>query len=82
ESAFIKGGNKIIPCKDKTDLFIYPGFKFNVIDGLITNFHLPKSTPLCMVSAFAGLDNLKKWYGEAIKLNYRFLSYGDAMLII
>lgn len=82
ESTYIKGGNRIIPYKGKTDLFIYPGFKFNVIDGLITNFHLPKSTPLCLVSAFARLDNVKKWYQEAIKLNYKFLSYGDAMLII
>lgn len=65
-----------------TDLFIYPGFEFKVVDGLITNFHLPKSTPLILVSAFAGRDRILKAYEEAIKERYRFLSYGDAMLIL
>lgn len=82
EGSYLKGKGKILPAKDWTDLFIYPGYEFKVIDGLITNFHLPKSTPLCLVSAFAGIENVKKWYMSAINSNYRFLSYGDAMLII
>jgi S-adenosylmethionine:tRNA ribosyltransferase-isomerase len=63
-------------------LFIYPGHKFRVIDGLVTNFHLPDSTPLSLVAAFTGLELLEKAYLEAIRLRYRFYSYGDAMLII
>lgn len=65
-----------------TDLFIYPGYKFKIIDCLITNFHLPCSTPLVLVCAFAGKDLLFRAYKEAIEQRYRFLSYGDAMLII
>jgi S-adenosylmethionine:tRNA ribosyltransferase-isomerase len=64
------------------DLFIYPGFHFKVISCLITNFHLPCSTPLVLVSAFAGKDKVIKAYHEAIRRKYRFLSYGDAMLIL
>lgn len=82
ESSYNREEKKIISGKRSTDLFIYPGFKFNVIDGMVTNFHLPKSTPLCLVSAFAGIENIKKWYREAMEMDYRFLSYGDAMLII
>ncbi len=63
-------------------LFITPGFHFRVIDALITNFHLPGSTPLAMVAAFAGLDLMRRAYDEAIREQYRFYSYGDAMLII
>jgi S-adenosylmethionine:tRNA ribosyltransferase-isomerase len=66
----------------KTNLFIYPGYKFSVIDSLITNFHLPKSTPLMLTSAFCGWESLIKAYKEAIAKRYRFLSYGDAMLIL
>lgn len=65
-----------------TDIFIYPGYKFKCIDGLITNFHLPKSTLLMLVSAFAGKHNIDMAYKEAIKKEYRFFSYGDAMLIL
>jgi S-adenosylmethionine:tRNA ribosyltransferase-isomerase len=65
-----------------TDLFITPGYRFMGIDGLITNFHLPKSTPLMLVSALAGRENVLKAYKEAIDRNYRFFSYGDAMLIL
>ena len=65
-----------------TKLFIYPGYKFKAVDCLITNFHLPKSTLLMMVSAFAGHDFIKRAYDEAISLKYRFYSYGDAMLIL
>ncbi|MDP2921531.1 MAG: tRNA preQ1(34) S-adenosylmethionine ribosyltransferase-isomerase QueA [Candidatus Omnitrophota bacterium] len=65
-----------------TDLFIYPGYKFKVVDALLTNFHLPKTTLLMLVSAFCGREFLFKAYKEAIKEKYRFYSYGDAMLII
>ena len=65
----------------ETDLFIYPGFAFRVVDRLLTNFHLPKSSLLMLVSAFAGMDNIRKAYAHAIELRYRFFSYGDAMLI-
>ncbi len=65
-----------------TELFIYPGYKYRVIDGLITNFHLPRSTPLLLVSALCGIENLKKAYKEAISKRYRFFSYGDAMLLM
>jgi len=65
-----------------TDIFIYPGYKFKIIDGLITNFHLPKSTLLMLVSAFASRKKIFKAYKQAIKKKYRFFSYGDAMLII
>lgn len=64
-----------------TDIFITPGYKFKVVDRLFTNFHLPKSTLLMLVSAFAGIDNIKKAYAHAIEKEYRFFSYGDAMLI-
>ena len=68
--------------RGKTDIFIYPGYSFNVIDSLITNFHLPRSTPLILASALAGWKNLVNAYREAIARKYRFLSYGDAMLIL
>lgn len=80
ESAYQKYG-EIKPCKDSSQLFIYPGYKFNVIDKLLTNFHLPKSTLLMLVSAFAGRDYVFEAYGEAIEKNYRFYSYGDCMFI-
>lgn len=64
-----------------TDIFIYPGKKFNIIDAQITNFHMPESTLLMMVSAFAGYDLIMKAYSEAIKEKYRFFSYGDASFI-
>ena len=72
---------EIKPFEGETDIFIYPGFKFNVVDILITNFHLPKTTLLLLVSAFAGKDELKKAYKHAIKQKYKFFSYGDAMLL-
>ena len=65
-----------------SELFIYPGYQFNVVDALVTNFHLPKSTLLMLVSAFAGRDLIQKAYQEALHHNYRFYSYGDAMLIL
>jgi S-adenosylmethionine:tRNA ribosyltransferase-isomerase len=68
--------------RHRTNLFIYPGYRFRVIDGLITNFHLPRSTLLLLVSAFAGRDLILKAYAEAVAQRYRFYSYGDAMLIL
>jgi S-adenosylmethionine:tRNA ribosyltransferase-isomerase len=65
----------------ETDLFITPGFEFRVVDRLITNFHLPKSTLLVLVSAFAGIDSIRRAYAHAIEKRYRFYSYGDAMLV-
>ena len=68
-------------CQNTTDIFIYPGYKFQAIDCLITNFHLPKSTLLMLVSALAGRENILKAYNEAIVRKYRFFSFGDAMFI-
>lgn len=67
---------------EETELFIYPGYQFQVVDALLTNFHLPKSTLLVLVSAFAGLDLIKQAYAEAVQQGYRFYSFGDAMLIL
>lgn len=74
--------DKIIACKGFTDIFIYPGFKFKVIDGLLTNFHLPKSTLIMLVSAFLGKEETLHAYRIAVQEKYRFFSFGDAMLII
>lgn len=68
-------------CSGWTEIFIYPGFKFKAIDGLITNFHLPKSTLLMLVSALAGKENIMKAYKEAVEQEYRFFSFGDSMFI-
>ena len=68
-------------CSGFTDIFIYPGYKFKAIDNLLTNFHLPKSTLVMLVSALAGKDNILNAYNEAIKEKYRFFSFGDAMYI-
>lgn len=65
-----------------TDIFIYPGYQFKIIDGLITNFHLPESTLLMLVSAFAGKEHIMAAYEEAVKEKYRFFSFGDAMILI
>ncbi|MCK6392388.1 tRNA preQ1(34) S-adenosylmethionine ribosyltransferase-isomerase QueA [Zoogloea sp.] len=65
----------------ESDLFILPGYEFQVADGLITNFHLPKSTLLMLVSAFAGMDTIRRAYAHAIEQRYRFFSYGDAMFL-
>lgn len=73
---------KIRALKDVTDIYIFPGYEFKVVDHLITNFHLPKSSLIIMVSAFAGLENIKRAYKLAIEEKFRFFSYGDAMLII
>ena len=73
---------EVIPCEGYTEIFIYPGFEFKVLDGLITNFHLPESTLIMLVSAFAGYDNIMNAYKTAVKERYRFFSFGDAMLIV
>jgi S-adenosylmethionine:tRNA ribosyltransferase-isomerase len=70
------------PVEGWTNLFVYPPFEFHIANSMITNFHLPKSSLLIMVSAFAGIDFIKEAYKEAIKHKYRFYSYGDAMLIL
>jgi len=73
---------RVVASTGWTDIFIYPGFKFKIVDGLITNFHLPKSTLIMLVSALAGRENVLHAYHEAICERYRFFSFGDAMLII
>ncbi|MDD5890165.1 MAG: tRNA preQ1(34) S-adenosylmethionine ribosyltransferase-isomerase QueA [Ruminococcus sp.] len=76
-----KEHGKVVPCEGWTDIFIYPGFEFKVLDGLITNFHLPESTLIMLVSAFAGYDEVMGIYKEAVKEKYRFFSFGDSMFI-
>jgi S-adenosylmethionine:tRNA ribosyltransferase-isomerase len=72
----------VIPGEGSSTLFIHPGYRFKTTDGLITNFHLPKSTLLMLVSAFAGRERVLSAYREAVEEQYRFYSYGDAMLIL
>jgi len=72
---------KLVAGSNETDIFITPGYRFRVVDALITNFHLPKSTLLMLVSAFAGMDAIRSAYTHAIAERYRFFSYGDAMLL-
>ncbi len=73
---------EVIAQKGETSIFIYPPYTFKIVDGLITNFHQPKSTLLMMISAFAGYENIMKGYRHGVDEKYRFLSYGDAMLIL
>jgi S-adenosylmethionine:tRNA ribosyltransferase-isomerase len=80
ESAFLH--DRLLPFEGETDRFIYPGYTFHAIDGLVTNFHLPRSTLLMLVSAFAGREFILSAYAEAIRERYRFYSFGDAMLIV
>jgi S-adenosylmethionine:tRNA ribosyltransferase-isomerase len=80
--SFSNGDGGVRSGKGRTSLFIYPPYRFRVIDGLVTNFHLPKSTLIMLVSAFAGKELLMKAYQEAIHRKYRFYSYGDSMLIL
>lgn len=81
ETIATNNNGKFIETSGNTNIFIYPGYKFKAIDSLITNFHLPKSTLLMLVSALAGKENILASYKEAIKNNYRFFSFGDAMFI-
>ena len=76
-----RGFNQIIPGKKSTNIFIYPPYKFKFVDCLITNFHLPESSLLMLVSAFAGKKNIFTAYQQAIDQKYRFFSFGDAMFI-
>jgi S-adenosylmethionine:tRNA ribosyltransferase-isomerase len=69
------------PFRGETRLFIYPGYRFRCVDALVTNFHLPESTLLMLVAAFAGYDNVMRAYRHAVAQRYRFFSYGDAMFI-
>jgi S-adenosylmethionine:tRNA ribosyltransferase-isomerase len=75
-------GGVVVPGNGKASIFIYPGYTFKIVDVLITNFHLPRSTPMMLASAFAGINHLKTAYYEAEKKDYRFFSYGDAMIMI
>jgi S-adenosylmethionine:tRNA ribosyltransferase-isomerase len=69
------------PMRGETDIFIYPGYQFRIVDALVTNFHLPESTLLMLVCAFAGYGNVMAAYREAVEQRYRFFSYGDAMFL-
>lgn len=82
ESAAVKKCEPLTQSEAWTSIFIYPGYEFKVIDGLITNFHLPESTLIMLVSAFAGYDHTMQAYKEAVQEKYRFFSFGDAMLIL
>ncbi|HET7213517.1 MAG TPA: tRNA preQ1(34) S-adenosylmethionine ribosyltransferase-isomerase QueA [Terriglobia bacterium] len=82
ESVAMRNAGKIVACRGETDLFIVPGFRFQVVHGLLTNFHLPKSTLLMLVSAFAGRELITRAYRHAVEERYRFYSYGDCMLIL
>ena len=81
ESADAKDGDALASGARETELFITPGFRFRVADRLITNFHLPKSTLLMLVCAFAGYEHTMALYRHAVEARYRFFSYGDAMLL-
>ena len=81
ESTYSKEEKKVVPFSGYTDLYIYPGYKWRVVDVLVTNFHMPDSSLILLVTAFAGKENIKRAYEEAIKRKYKFLSYGDSMLI-
>ena len=82
ESVATFNEGKIVPSEGYTDIFIYPGYKFKVLDGLVTNFHLPESTLIMLVSAFLGYDNTMNAYKTAVEEKYRFFSFGDSMIII
>jgi len=82
ETVAEKNNGKIVEDRGETDIFIYPGFKFKAVDGLITNFHLPKSTLLMLVSAFFDREHILRAYNYAIDNGFRFFSFGDAMLIL
>jgi S-adenosylmethionine:tRNA ribosyltransferase-isomerase len=82
ESAYSSDKGGIQPSRRSTSLFIYPGYEFKVVDKLLTNFHLPKSTLLVLIAAFAGRDLIMEAYREAVREKYRFFSYGDCMLIL
>jgi S-adenosylmethionine:tRNA ribosyltransferase-isomerase len=82
ESAYDEESGLVVDARGSTDLFILPGFRFGAVDALITNYHVPRSTLLMLVSAFAGRDLVMRAYDVAKTEGYRFLSFGDAMLIL
>lgn len=82
ETAARAAAGEVRPYRGKTDMFMTPGFSFKVVDALLTNFHLPRTTLLMLVSAFAGTEFLRQAYAEAVRQRYRFYSYGDAMLVL
>jgi S-adenosylmethionine:tRNA ribosyltransferase-isomerase len=82
ESAFDADSGTVVPTEGPTSLFILPGYPFRVIDAMVTNFHVPRSTLMMMVSAFASREQIMHAYGVAVHERYRFLSFGDAMLIV
>lgn len=82
ESAYSAEDGGVMPVEGSTDLFVVPGYRFQVVDALLTNFHVPRSTLMMMVSAFAGRELVMRAYAEAIERRYRLLSFGDAMLIV
>jgi S-adenosylmethionine:tRNA ribosyltransferase-isomerase len=82
EAVAAANGGRLAAGAGQTDLFIYPGFGFQVIRGLLTNFHLPQSSLLMLVAAFAGRERILAAYREAVDRGYRFYSYGDATLIL
>ena len=75
------GKGELTAVQDQAELFILPGYRFRMVDAMVTNFHLPRSTLLMLVSAFAGRETMLRAYREAIREEYRFYSFGDAMLI-
>lgn len=81
ESVATEHNGEVVPCEGFTDIFIYPGYEFKVLDGLITNFHLPESTLIMLVSAFADYNTIMNSYKTAVEEKYRFFSFGDAMAI-
>jgi hypothetical protein len=81
ESVAAEHDGRVVAGEGETRLFVTPGYRFRVVDRLVTNFHLPRSTLLMLVSAFAGIDTIRKAYAHAIANRYRFFSYGDAMLL-
>ena len=80
--SFADGNGRLKPASGWTDIFIYPGYRFKCVDALVTNFHLPESTLVMLVSALAGREHVLAAYEEAVRERYRFFSFGDAMLIV
>ena len=81
ETVASEHGGEVVACSGRSSIFIYPPYRFAAVDAMLTNFHLPKSTLLMMVSAFAGRERVMAAYAEAIREKYRFYSYGDCMLM-
>ena len=82
ETLATRHGRPLPPGEGDTDIFIYPGYRFRVVDALLTNFHLPQSTLIMLVCAFAGKELIMEAYRQAVERRYRFFSYGDCMLIL